>query len=326
MSESTAITVNEKNEPRSGGVIGKILLVMVLLVLAGVSAVSAFGYFKLLRENESLAQAMNEVKQQSISNQQANAAMQNTLTDMQRKEAENQKKNDSANWPVAESLYLIKLANHYLQMSHDTQRAYLLLSSAADIMQQVQAPNVEPLRQSLQQNLGSFATATPDKTEEIYLQMATIYNQLDNLQLRPEPLQAEKPAPQQQQHVDSNLPWWKIQWNKSLDALSKVVIVRYTTSESLPVVMPEEKMFLYQNLHAQMEDAMTGLLHQNKGVYQVSLARLNAWINRYFVTDAPLTQNILQQIAQLQQVNLQPPAIDLTNTVQLYSQYLAQNK
>lgn len=325
MSESTAVTVNEKHEPRQSGVIGKIFLVLVLLVLAGVSAVSLVSYFRLSRENESLLQSMNEVKQQAISNQQANAAMQKTLTDMQRTEAENQKKNENANWPVAESLYLIKLANHYLQMSHDTQRAYLLLQSASDIMQQAQAPNLDPLRQSLQQNLSSFATATPDKTEEIYLQMATIYNQLDNLQLRPEPLQAEKPAPQQQS-ADSNLPWWKTQWNKTLEALSKVVIVRYTTSDNLPVVMPEEKMFLYQNLHAQMEDAMTGLLHQNKGVYQVSLARLNSWINRYFVPDAPLTQTILQQIAQLQQVNLQPPAIDLNNTVQLYSQYLAQNK
>lgn len=323
MSETTESMVNTNNEPRSKSLIGTIFLTLVLLTLAGVSGVSIFGYFQLNRENKALTQAMDEVKQQSISNQQANAALQKALTDMQRTEAENQKKNDTVNWPVAEALYLIKLANHYLLLSHDTQRAYLLLQSAADILQQAQGQNLEPLRQSLQQNLSSFAAAAPDKTEEIYLQMATIYNQLDNLQLRPEPLQAEKPAPLQQT-VDANLPWWKNEWNKTLAALSKVVIVRYTTSDNLPVVMPEEKMFLYQNLHAQMEAAMTGLLHQNKGVYQVSLARLNSWINRYFVPNAPLTQNILQQIAQLQAVNIQPPAIDLTNTVQLFSQYLAQ--
>ncbi len=89
--------------------------------------------------------------------------------------------------------------------------------------------------------------------------------------------------------------------------------------------MPEEKMFVYQNLHAQMEAAMLGLLQHNQGVYQVSLARLTSWIKKYFQQDAPLTVDILQQLQNLQAVKLQAPDANIEMTLQAFQQFLAQN-
>lgn len=314
MSESTAVNVATSNSPFS---FGKIFLVFILMLLLGASGALGVGYYQLMQSNKDLVQSLNAMQQASASHAASLTAMQKTLE-------ENKNNVEAVNWPVAEAAYLIKLANHYLQLTHNADRAYLLLQSAASVMQEVKAPNAEPLRQALAQSLASLQAATPDKTENLYLQLAAVDNQLDNLPLRPLPLETSQPAANAV--VDNNLPWWKVQWHKTLDTLSKIVVVRNTNSNDMPVALPEEKMFLYQNLHAQMEAAMLGLLQQNKDVYQVSLTRLASWVKKYFVSDAPATANVLQQLSQLQSVNLQTPTVDLTATIQLYSQYLAQNK
>ena len=61
--------------------------------------------------------------------------------------------------------------------------------------------------------------------------------------------------------------------------VKQIVVVRYNASTTLPLVLPEEKSFLYQNLHAEMESAMWAVLHRNPSVYQTSLTRLTSWIN-----------------------------------------------
>jgi uroporphyrin-3 C-methyltransferase len=154
--------------------------------------------------------------------------------------------------------------------------------------------------------------------------MASIYNQLDSLPLPETPLQDTKET-QGSQKDYSDAPWWKMQWHKSMDALKKVVLVRYNDSNEMPLILPEAKMFLYQNMHTQMEAAMLGVLNRNATVYQTSLEHVTMWIKKYFVQDAPLTINILGQLQTLQGVNLQPPIVNIAATLQLFDQYLAQN-
>ena len=97
----------------------------------------------------------------------------------------------------------------------------------------------------------------------LYLRLMALNNQLDELPLPTSPL---KPDTKQalSATVPTNLPWWKAGLAHTWHVLRQVVVVRYNNSNALPLVLPEEKMFLYQNLHAQMESAMWGVLHRKQ--------------------------------------------------------------
>ncbi|HEX4045654.1 MAG TPA: uroporphyrinogen-III C-methyltransferase, partial [Gammaproteobacteria bacterium] len=89
---------------------------------------------------------------------------------------------------------------------------------------------------------------------------------------------------------------------------------------------PEEKMFLYQNLHAQMEGAMWAVLQHNTAIYQASLARAIVWITHYFDPAAAVSTTLLQQLQTLEKTNLQPATANLADTLQLFDQYFAGEK
>jgi len=325
MSENKEVIATEETVQHSKPASGKLGLAVIFILVLALAGAAGFGLYQLNQAHLSLTRTLMEVKQQTVTSQQDLQAVKQALSDLQKSAAESKQQSEQKPWPVAEAYYLTRLAGHYLQLTHDAQKAYLLLQSASDVLQQVPGSAVDALRQSLANDIASLQSASPATTEQLYLALATIYNQLDNLPLPPAPLQASTSETEKSQD-NSNLPWWKLQWHKSMDALQKIVIVRYTGATDLPLVMPEERMFLYQNLHAQMEEAMLGLLQQNTGVYQVSLVRLTAWIKKYFVQDAPLTVNILQQLQDLQTAKLQPPAVNLSATLQLFDQFLGQNQ
>ena len=78
--------------------------------------------------------------------------------------------------------------------------------------------------------------------------------------------------------------------------MKKIVIVHYNGSEQLPLVLPDEKIFLYQNLHAQLENAMWAVLHQRAEIYQASVMRAVGWTQRYFDQAAPATQSMISNL------------------------------
>jgi uncharacterized protein HemX len=93
----------------------------------------------------------------------------------------------------------------------------------------------------------------------------------------------------------------------------------------MPLVMPEERGFLYQNLHAEMQNAMWAVLHHNGAVYQASLAHINSWIKQYFVQQAPATISMLQSLVALQAINIQPQTTNMTALVQQFDGYFGRN-
>jgi uroporphyrin-3 C-methyltransferase len=337
MSESQQQITNETLVPyiKSNGM-SKTGIVMLTLLGASLAGAIAFGYFQLSQVNTTLSSVVTDLKQQLTQNQRELTNIQESLQTVKKTAGDSAQQEqamatwiatqqgDRSKWDVTEAQYLTKLAEHHLSLTHDQATAAILLQHAQEILQKVTDSSIDPIRSSLAENLASLQAQPELNGEKLYLQMASIYNQLDSLPMPETPLQYTKPTNANQKD-DSDAPWWKLQWHKSMEALSKVVLVRYNDGTNMPLILPEAKSFLYQNLHSQLESAMLGVLNRNETVYQTSLEHVTTWIKKYFVQDAPLTINILNQLQALQSVNLQPPIVNMTATLQLFDQYLAQS-
>jgi uroporphyrin-3 C-methyltransferase len=198
--------------------------------------------------------------------------------------------------------------------------ALTLTQRADQVLQNLQDSSVLEIRKSLAEKIASLQQVPKVEVTGIYLTLAALDKMIDQLPLPASPLKAEQTQP-----IASNpeASWWERGLNQSWQALRKIVIVKNDLQNVLPVIMPEEKVFLFQNLHAQLASAMWGALHRNMPVYQASLARAVSWIQLYFDKDKPATQAMLKNISQLQAVNIEPPVITLAPTLKLFDDYFA---
>ncbi len=296
----------------------------------------AYGYFQLSKVNIALADQLTLLQNKLITNdnqiaslQQSTQTLQASLQKSAELSAEQEKlvsewraaqKGDLEKWQVAEAQYLVNLANDHLQFTHHLAMTTILLQRADQILQALQDPRLLPIRQSLAADLTRLQSAPVVNVTSLYVQLSGLNHELDQLPLPSHPLKAEE-KPVAEPVMSQTLPWWKAGWAYSWQALSKIIVIRKTETNALPLVMPDEKLFLFQNLHAQMENAMWAVLHRNSGVYQASLLRMQAWIQQYFDQESDVTKSMLQNMSELQKINLQPPAANLSATLQLFDQY-----
>lgn len=306
----------------------KLALVLISLSLLLVTGAGIYGYFTLtqrlslqLSTTTQMTQQMNTVNGALQDLQQANERSQSLAAEQEKIIADWKRSaaGDLEKWRVAESFYLVKLANDHLQFSHNTQLALTLLQRADAVLQEQSHDGFLDIRKSIAADVAQIEAAPKVNITDIYLQLTGLDTTLNQLPLPYSPLkQTEVIAPR---NYDA-MPWWKATWLKTWDSLRKVIIVRNTTQSTLPLVLPDEKPFLYQNMHAQMESVMWALLVHNNVVYQASLTRLIDWITTYFDQDAAETKTTLEKLKALQALNIEPPAMNVSPTLELFDRYL----
>jgi uroporphyrin-III C-methyltransferase len=311
-----------------------LIVIMILIVCA-----FGYGYFQLARVNLSLAQSLTGLQKQSETQQEAITALQTTVTGLGEAEQKSQalvtqqeqlmsewkaaQKGDLSKWHVAEAQYLVRLANDTLQFEHNSVLALVLLKRAEQIMQSLQDPALLELQKSLAADIANVQATPEINMTSLYVELSGLDAQVDQLPLPINPLKENTATTTTPAAIPAGQSWWRTGLDRSWQALSKIVIVRYNGANALPLVLPEEKIFLYQNLHAQLEGAMWGVLHRNAEVYQASLARAISWVEHYFVQEAPATQHVLASLKNLRAVNIQPSVINLSATLQLFEGYFA---
>lgn len=311
--------------------VGVIISTLGMIVFVGAFG---FGYFQLSKINLSLAKTVMNLQQQNNNTQEQITGLKNSLDGLQQiaqkaQDLTNQQAQMIADWQaaqqgnlvkwyVAETQYLVKLANDQLLFVQNAAMALTLLQRAQQVLENLHDDNLLPIRQSIAADIANLQAQSVQDVSQLYVRLSALDQQFDQLPLPTNPLK-ENP----QATVDTaKLSWWKAGMQRSWEALQKIVVVRYNGSNTLPLLLPDEKIFLYQNLHAQMASVMWAALHHQPEIYRQGLTRLSEWVQKYFMQDAPITKNMLVQLADLQKENLQTASVNLSVTLQQLDAYL----
>jgi uroporphyrin-III C-methyltransferase len=314
------------------------------IVISGVAiafiACFGYGYFELSKVNIQLAHMVADVQNRTASGQSDIEGLKTSVNSMQQSLQKTQdlsaqqekimsdwraaQQGDLNKWHAAEAQQLTKMANEQLQFMQNAKMAVVLLQQADKELQNAQDSALLEIRKSLTSDVTNLQALPQVDVTSIFMHLNALNDLVDKLPLPVNPLKSDTsqtPAAP----VSGQTSWWKSGLDSAWEGLSKIVIVRKYETGALPLVLPEEKIFLYQNLHAQIENAVWGLLHNNPAIYTASLGRAAAWIKQYFVQDAQETKTLLQNLAELQKVNIQPPVSSLGGTLQLFDNYFAQD-
>lgn len=223
---------------------------------------------------------------------------------------------------AAEAYYLVKLANDSLQYENNPLVAIRLLQSADQTMTKLgNDPNVYAVRKTLAADLATLQSVSAVDVTGVYVRLAAINDQISKLPLLTQ-LAGNHAAQTATALQDEKLPWWHRGFQSLQQALRQIVIVRKTSPDVPPFITPEEQMFLYQNLYAEIEKAQWALLHRQQEIYRLSLQQAMSWIKQYTQQDAGVTQQVLMNLEQLQQINVQPTMPTVMESLQALQAYL----
>ncbi|HSW94356.1 MAG TPA: uroporphyrinogen-III C-methyltransferase [Gammaproteobacteria bacterium] len=214
----------------------------------------------------------------------------------------------------------VKMANDSLQYESNIPMAIKWLRSADQEMATLTDPKMYPVRQALAADEMALQGVPAVDVPGIYARLSALNGQIDKLPLVA-PLPSLSPTP----GVDANnpqLPWWRRGLHSLRLALERIVIVRKNVPDAPPFIAPDQQLFLYQNLQAELETARWALLHRQPDIYRSSLRQALDWIKRYAMPDSPITKQCVQTLTELQSVEVRPGVPALTGSLQALQTYI----
>ncbi len=343
MTEETTIEEkqNDSTPPPSSRNAGTMIAILLsLLALVITLAAAGYGYMRFMTETHTMSRAISSLKEGVLIHKDVITGLQQQVGTMADKlvntndlqaqqtrmlaEWHAAQKGDINKWHVAEAQYLYHLADDQLQFTHNVPVTIEIVRRAQQILGAIADNSVLSLRESVAHDLASLQALPTVDTTGIYLRLSALDRQIAELPLSSHPLQAEAVA-SSPVSASTTLPWWKKGLQNTWENLRQIIIVRKYDASELPLALPEEKNFLYQNLRAQLENAKWGVLQRNNAVYQASLSTAMAWIKQYMDQQSTITRAVLQNLEELQTVTLQTPEVNLSETLKRFDHYFADN-
>ncbi len=236
--------------------------------------------------------------------------------------------NSRKDWLLAETEYLLRLANQRILMENTSEGALALLKSADKILKETDDVSIYAVRKALASDIAALESVPTFDLEGSYLKLAALNEQVNNLRLIPLTDKNKLPSLIKEVTPESVSEAWtqdlKESWAKAVDKLEKLVVIQHRDEKIEPLLSPEQTYYLQQNLHLMLEQAQLSLLQKKQTAFDRSLEKAEGWINTYFEEKDPTTQALLRGIGELKSLKISPEMPDISGSLNALKSYLQQ--
>jgi uroporphyrin-3 C-methyltransferase len=215
---------------------------------------------------------------------------------------------DREDWLLAETEYLLRLANQRLIMTRDVEAARALLRSADAVLLQLDDVGLFGARAAIAADLAVLRAVPQLDVEGIYLRLAALADQagalvifeLPDVEAQPGEIPAEDWQGRLLQGYES-----------ALVKLSDYIIIRRRDAPMQALMDPQWEGLVRQNLRMLLEQAQAALLSGNQLLYNESLQRAEHWVGEFLESDGVAARAIARELNALksQVVEVQLPDI-----------------
>jgi len=235
-------------------------------------------------------------------------------------------------WMIAEAEYLIRLANHRLLLDRDVDTALAALATADARLRDTGDPALIPARKALAEDMAALRALPRVDRTGLSLQLSALARQAAALPLAtptPERLAAagepdaapETPAAEGAP-AEADRPWWA-SLTEAWEILRGLIVIRQHDDPVQPLIPPEQRFFLTQNLVLQLEQARIALLRGEADIYRERVAQARAWVARYFDGADPAVVEALARLKDLAGRDIAPPLPEITRGLAAIARYRA---
>ena len=310
---------------------GKVFLIFnLLLAIVIIAVLGFFGYkgWLQLEQQKSIIQGQQQQLQSVVSEQeeitqnvrnqlQANTLEQNNeLNTLKETITAFLKKNQHTrrDWLVAETEYLIKLANHRLILANDVTTSIQALQAADSRLGEVGNPKYIPLRKALAIDIQKLKAIEIIDFVGISLTLNALQQQVETLPLLTPDPQTIKQRDNEASKVSQVDGWQQLPSAIWQDVL-KLFRIQNHNEAIKPLLLPEQRFFLIQNLKLQLEQARLALLNNHPVIYKDRIEQAQQWINKYFDIKHPLTKSTNESLSILSETKISLTLPDISESL-----------
>lgn len=226
-------------------------------------------------------------------------------------------------WLLTESEQLLVIANHRLQMARDVRSALSALRAADQLLKLVVNPNMLPVRKDLAREIGLLEAIEKTDISGLTLRLGTLAESVDRLPLAVD-IRWSKDKPSATTESKNKKPAAKAEpesgWRTALRGLwqdlSGLVRLRTDVETQKPLLPPEQRYFLRENLRLMLYGAQSALLQGSVPVYQQNIKAAGRWVREHFDTNTQAVTAALAEIEKLQSVKLAAELPDISTSLE----------
>ncbi len=302
---------------------------LLIAILAGVGSGYLFWWskqqisqhlqqFQIINQQQS--SSTQQLTQQFMQLQNQLLQQQNTVNDLQTSVQKLIQTQPGTNrvWTLAEVNYLVNLANLQLQYNHSKSEATILLQEANQRLTHLVDPSLSPISQAISNALTKLQALPDINLADILSRLNKLHGNVNLLeQVAPIQTAATNNSATTTSATNEHIPWWKKIIHTVSNGFKQLVVINYHNKPLPQFMMPEQQLFLQQNLQLVFEQAQWAAIHGNQTIYESSLETAKNWIQQNYIQDAPNTKTSLQEINALQAIHFQQPYPDLSTITNL---------
>jgi len=182
-------------------------------------------------------------------------------------------------WLLAETENLLVIAQHRLEYARDAHLALEALRAADHQLLQLGDPEYQPVRKLLEGEMKSLDTFERLDVAGIAQHLGQLATDIDQLPLAPDK-HPVAPVPSGDQGFLHEV-WQDLQ---------SLVRIRSTTDIRRPLLLPEQKYYLRENLRLMLYGAQVALLHGDGTTFERNVTAARQWLRDYYDLNAQPVQ------------------------------------
>ncbi len=236
-------------------------------------------------------------------------------------------------WLLAESEYLLRLANQRLNFEKDVPGALAILQSADVVLNESGDAGIYGVREQLKKEMLSLESQALVDQDGIYLEIEAIIalvEKLDQKVFASEPdaqtaslTQFAGAVAESSEAAPEGENKWSQWWSKLKKDLAPLVVFRKLDKPVEPLLSPEQSYYLKQNLRLMLEQAQLALMKKNQSLYEKSLEKAGEWVGTYFLRSNKTTDVLLSKLSALKNNEVNPVVPDISQSLLLLKERIA---
>lgn len=211
---------------------------------------------------------------------------------------------------------LLRMANDSLLLEADIGTALLALQGADRRLRELGDPRFAEVRRVLAREMTELAAVPRPDIAGMAYTLSSLQGELGSLlPKRAAPARPDAGQPAAEGADAGEPPRWRAVLRDVWETFKGLVVVRHREGNELPLVAPEEQLFLTQNLYLKLESARLALLSRDDLNFHASLAVAHAWIADYYDGGTAAVAAVSARIGELDKIDIAPPLPDLSGSL-----------
>jgi len=274
--------------------------------------------------------ATQQQQDEQNSNIQHNEAGQQSLLESMNQMSEQMKALASAKgkdplfWRASEVEFLLSVANQSLILSHNVGSAKTALQDADKRLRQIGDPGLIAVRNKISNEINMLNSLSLPDIAGIAAQLNTLSANLSQLPFIAPDLSREPLANPQSATGFSGLgDAIKQLWGNVVNGLFKI---QRTDKPVEPLLPPDEKQYLLNNLKLKLEQARIALVQRQSQLFHNHLLDIEQWVNQYFDQGSPAVQELTKTVQSYHDADLDPKLPDISGSLRELHAWMERQK